>query len=170
MKNRLFLVAICLSILFTSCATKIQFDQTCLTCINSQRIMCKEHECPVTIMVDTVCTVLMSETGEKIVVNEILRQEGISARDGINLTLAKIRGRYFVTGEGFGHLWMLTPTTDMAKIKKYAFPAKNLAMPPVFEINKKNLLMRGAQKEYQYIFNIDTEKWESNNTTPKAGA
>jgi len=30
--------------------------------------------------------------------------------------------------------------------------------------------MRGAQKEYQYIFNIDTEKWESNNTTPKAGA
>ena len=154
--------------LFTSCATKIQFDKL-LNLYQSQEYCVKSMECPVTIMCITCLYSLMSETGEKIS-SRILRQEGISARDGINLTLAKIRGRYFVTGEGFGHLWMLTPTTDMAKIKKYAFPAKNLAMPPVFEINKKNLLMRGAQKEYQYIVNIDTEKWESNNTTPKAGA
>ncbi len=170
MKKHLFLLTICFSVLFASCATKIEFDQTCLTCINSQRLLCKEHECPVTAMVGTDCIVMMSETGEKITVNEILQQEGLQIRGGINLTLAKIRGRYFITGEGFKHLWMLAPVANQAKIKKYVFPHSNLAMPPVFEISKKNLLMRGAKEEYKYIFNIDTEKWETDNTTPKAGA
>lgn len=151
----------------TSCATKIDFEQTCLTCVQSQRLLCKDHECPVTAMIGEDCIVIMTETGEKIFINEILKGEKITPRSGINVTIDKIRGRYFITGEEFNHLWMLTPKGNQAKLNKFEFPESDLQMPPVFEINNKNLLMRGENKEYTYIFNIDNEKWE--NLTPKAG-
>ena len=51
MKIYLGLIAILIAFIFSSCATKIDFDQTCLTCINSQRLLCNNHECPTTAMV-----------------------------------------------------------------------------------------------------------------------
>ncbi len=164
-----FIASIMALLVLVSCSTKIDFEQTCLTCIQSQRLSCKDYECPVTAMVDTNCIVVMSETGEKINMNEILKQEKLSIRAGINVTVAKIRGRYFITGEGFRNLWMLKPIANQAKIYDFALPAANLKMPPVFEINNKNLLMRGAEHEYTYIFDIDKEKWQINNNYPKAG-
>ena len=160
MKNYLGLIAILIAFIFSSCATKIDFDQTCLTCINSQRLLCNNHECPTTAMVNGHCIALLSETGEKITMDKILEGEGIIPRDGIDLTIAKIRGRYFVTGYGFKNLWMLTPTDNQAKIKGFKFPADNLSMPPVFEISNKNLLMRDQNNGYKFLFNIDNKKWE----------
>ncbi len=166
---RLNVIISTLVILFlTSCATKVNFEQTCLTCVQSQRLLCKDYECPVTAMIGTECIVVMSETGEKIHINKILEKEQIEPKDGINVTIAKIRGRYFITGDGFKKLWMLTPVKEEAKISGFLLPEDNLRMPPVFEISNKNLLMRGADKEYSYLFDIDNEKWE--NLTPKAGS
>ena len=168
MKIYLGLIAILIAFIFSSCATKIDFDQTCLTCINSQRLLCNNHECPTTAMVNGHCIALLSETGEKITMDKILESEGIIPRDGIDLTIAKIGGRYFVTGYGFKNLWMLTPTDNQAKIKGFKFPADNLSMPPVFEISNKNLLMRDQNNGYKFLFNIDNKKWELISTT-KAG-
>ncbi len=168
MKIYLSLFSLITVMLFSSCATKINFDQTCLTCINSQRLLCKDHECPTTAMIGNDCIVIMSETGEKITMNEILEYENIVPRNGIDLTIAKIRGRYFVTGVGFKNLWVLVPSKNKAKIDNFKFPEPNLSMPPVFEISNRNLLMRGQKNEYKFIFNIEDEKWEVINT-PKAG-
>jgi len=64
---------------------------------------------------------------------------------------------------------MLTPVNNQAKTKSFNFPEKNLSMPPVFEMNEGNLLMKGNKNEYSFIFDIDKNKW----ITPvrvKAGA
>ena len=146
--------------IFSSCATKkIPFEQTCLTCVQSQRLHCVGANCPETIMAGTDCIASIDETGEKINMNYILQQENIHPQRGIPLTLAKVRGRYFVTGKGFNNLWMLTPVENMAKVKKIPFPEANLALPPVFELIDGNLLMRGKRNEFLYIYDIDNKKW-----------
>jgi len=148
-----------LMLLFSSCATKIPFEQTCLTCVQSQRLNCQGNDCPETIMAGTNCIAMIDETGEKINMNHILKVENITPQKGIPLTLAKIRGRYFVIGKDFKNLWMLTPVANSAKVRKIALPEKNLALPPIFELADGNLLMRGQQNEYLYIYDIDNKKW-----------
>jgi hypothetical protein len=91
-------------LLFCSCATKITFEPTCLTCVQSQRINCKGSECPETIMVGGHCYATFDETGERFNIDYILGQEKIAPVSGIPITLAKIRGRYFITGSGFKKL------------------------------------------------------------------
>ena len=146
--------------MLASCVTKkIPFEQTCLTCVQSQRLNCTGTNCPETIMVGANCIASIDEIGEKINMNYILLQENIHPQKGIPLTLAKIRGRYFVTGKDFSNLWMLTPVKDKAKVKKIPFPEKNWALPPVFELIDGNLLVRGKRNEYLYIYDINKKKW-----------
>ena len=155
-------------VLVCSCATKIPVEQTCLTCIQSQRLGCRGAECPETIMANNECIVLIGETGERINMNYILSQEGIVATRGIPVAVAKIRGRYLLTGLGFKNLWVLTPSKNTAKVKPIKLPQNNLSLPPVFEISNSNLLMRGEKNDYSYIFDIDNLKWLQN-VLPKAG-
>ena len=145
-----------------SCATKIPFDQTCLTCIQSQRLNCRGDECPKTIVVAGNCLVLIEETGEKINVNHILEKENIKIQKDISVTVAKIRGRYFITGSDFKNLWILTPVLNEAKVKSIALPESNLVLPPVFEITNGNLLVRGINNEYSFIYDIDKNVWIKN--------
>jgi hypothetical protein len=154
--------------IFSSCATKIPFEQTCLTCVQSQRLNCKGNDCPETIMAGTNCIASIDETGEKIYMNHILQEENIAIQKGIPLTLAKIRGRYFVIGKNFKNLWMLTPVENKAKAKKIALPEENLALPPIFELSDGNLLLKGPKNEYLYIYDIDNKKWIK--SSQKAGA
>jgi len=105
MKKHTLLIVIFVAISISySCATKIPFEQTCLTCVISQRIACIGSECPETIMAGNNCITTFPETGEKINLNYILFQEKITPQNGIPLTLAKIRGRYFVIGKDFSNL------------------------------------------------------------------
>jgi len=151
-------------ILFTSCATKIPFEQTCLNCISSQRISC--NDCPQTIMVGTNCIATIDEIGEKINMNYILNKEEIAIAANIPLTLAKIRGRYFVTGANFKHLWVLTPVENQARVKKIPFPEEKSEMPPVFEIIGTNLLVKFPNNKV-LEYDIDSKKWI--NLQTKAG-
>jgi hypothetical protein len=112
-------------------------------------------------MVSSNCIATIDETGEKINMNYILSQENISATAGIPLTLAKIRGRYFVTGQEFKNLWILTPDENQAKVECIPFPVKNIDNAPVFEIIENNLLVRGVKKEYSLQYDIDAKKWIS---------
>ena len=91
-------------LLYVGCATKIPFEQTCLTCTQSQRIGCSGDECPTSFMVGKNCIATIIETGEKINLNYILQQEKINLAAGIPLTIAKIRGKYFITGNNFNNL------------------------------------------------------------------
>jgi hypothetical protein len=151
----------------SSCSTKIPFEQTCLTCVQSQRLNCKGNDCPATIMAGSNCLAMIEETGEKINMNHILTTENLAIKSGIPLTLAKVRGRYFVIGEGFKNLWMLTPNENEAKIKQIKLPADNLTLPPIFELVDGNLLMRGQRNEFSYTYDIDKNKWLANSS--KAG-
>jgi len=168
LKNFFCLILLGFTVLLVSCATKIPFEQTCLTCIQSQRLNCKGTECPETIMANNECLVSIAETGEKISMNYILSEEGIVIKTGIPVTIAKIRGRYLLTGYGFKNLWILTPAENSAKVKRIKLPEDNLALPPVFEISNSNLLMRGEKNNYSYVFDIDNFKWLQN-IFPKAG-
>ena len=166
MKKTTVLLLASMVLLFSSCATKIPFDQTCLNCIQSQRIGCKENDCPQTIMVGGNCIVTIEETGEKINMNYILFKENIPSASGIPLTLAKIRGRYFITGANFKNLWILTPVENQAKVDCLLFP-KSIGAAPVFEIADNNLLVRDKENTYFHQYDIDAKKWI--NLTIKAG-
>ena len=170
MKNKSIslLVVTIIIMFFTSCATKIPFELTCLNCIQSQRINCKEGDCPQTIMVGIDCIATIDETGEKINLNYILTQEKILLASGIPLTLAKIRGRYFVTGAKFKKLWVLTPYKNQAKVCGIAFPFGESDIAPVFEITGNNLLIKNTNKNYILEYDIDSKKWVSNSII-KAG-
>ena len=154
--NVLLLVAI---MVFVSCATKIPFEQTCLTCVQSQRINCKGDDCPQTVMVGSNCIAIMDETGEKINMNYILTQEKIQITGGIPLTIAKIRGRYFVAGKMFRNLWILTPCENEARVKFIPFPMNVIDEAPIFEITGDNLLIKDANNRYAFEYDIDAKKW-----------
>jgi hypothetical protein len=161
-KRKLFLLVVAVTVALCSCATKIPFEQTCLTCVQSQRLNCSGENCPETIVVDGNCLVLIDETGEKINLNHILAEENILIQKGIPVTVAKIRGRYFVIGKDFKNLWILTPVENTAKVKNVLLPEANLSLPPVFEITNGNLLVRGTKDEYSYIYDIDENTWNRN--------
>lgn len=168
MKSKLFVALLAFAGLFSGCAQKIRFDQTCLTCVQSQRLACSGNECPSSFMMGSDCVVTMVETGENIFLNEILMEEKISAREGLQFTLAKINSRYFVIGEGFKNMWILTPRKEnAASLDKILLPedAKGI---PVFELYNKQLLMRGANNEYAYLYDEDGNKWVNKNFS-KAG-
>jgi hypothetical protein len=121
-------------------------------------------------MVGGNCLAIFDETGEKVNMNHILTEEGIARSKDIPVTLAKVRGRYFVTGNGFKNLWILIPNENEAKIKSVIFPEEITltAGSPVFEIVDGNLLVRTPDSKISCTWDIDNQKWIINTT--KAGA
>ncbi|MDR0926839.1 MAG: hypothetical protein LBO69_03625 [Ignavibacteria bacterium] len=167
-KSIVLLFLITSALLFSGCATKIPFEQTCLNCVQSQRLNCKGSECPSTILSNGQVIAVFAETGEKINLTYILSEEKLSLEKGIPLAMAKVRGRYFVVGQGFSNLWVLTPSENEAKVKSFPLPNSNLKLPPVFEVSDGNLLMRGDNKEYSFTWDVENNKWITYST--KAGA
>ena len=118
-------------------------------------------------MVGSNCIAIIDETGEKINMNYILSQEKIQLAKDIPLTIAKIRGRYFVTGKMFKNLWILTPCKEKAQVEYIAFPINVIENAPVFEIIGNNLLVKDANNKYIFEYDINSKKWI--NKTTKAG-
>lgn len=146
-------------IILTSCATTTRFDQTCITCVQSQRIACKGTECPTSFMVGNECFVTMVETGENIFLNDILKEEKIEPRGGINFTIAKVNGRYFLVGENFKFSWVIAPKSkNLATIKAVEMPALGFGIPS-FELYDKQLKMVSQDKNLEFIYDDDKDKW-----------
>lgn len=161
----IFVVAVAL----TSCGgTVVRFDQTCMTCITSQRLSCNGTDCPASFMVGSDCFVTIVETGENVHLNKILELEKISVREGIPFTLAKVNGSYYVIGEGFKNMWIVSPSgRNEATLDFVKLPEVNIGIP-VFELYNKQLKMRGKSNEYNYLYEDVSKKWINQNSA-KAG-
>lgn len=169
MRFKLLLLSVCSLALLSACSTVVKMDQTCVTCVQSQRLACTGSECPVSFMVGSECLVTMVETGEHIHLNEILKQEAITPAKDIPFTLAKVNGNYYVIGGGFKNMWILSPSDrNEAKLCKIELPVQALNNQPVFELFNTQLKMRGQNNEYAYIYDDDHNKWINLNL-PKAG-
>lgn len=165
--KKFFVSAICL-ILLASCSTVTRFNQTCITCVSSQRLACNKGECPTSFMVGNDCFVTIIETGENIYLNDILKLENIQPRSGIDFTIAKFNGRYFLHSDLFSKMWLLVPhKKNTAKIKAVELPEKNLGIV-VFEINNNQLKMFAKNRSLEFIFDDENDKW-INAKSVKAG-
>lgn len=146
-------------LILSSCATVTRFNQTCLTCVSSQRLSCQKGECPTSFLIGNDCYVTMIETGENIYLNDILKEEKIEPRSGINFTLAKYNGRYFVYSDIFKKMWLLKPhKKNTAKIEPVELPEQNLGIV-IFEINDNQLKMRNSDGIKEFIFDDEKDKW-----------
>ena len=147
-------------LIISSCSTITRFDQTCITCVNSQRIACKGSECPTSFMVGEDCLVTIVETGENIYLNEILKQEKINPRKGLEITIAKLNGRYFLACNEFENMWILTShKRNTAKIKSVKMPSKDMGITS-FELYSGQLKMISQDSKQSYLFDEDKEKWQ----------
>ncbi len=168
MKIRFVLLTAVVSILLASCGAKMRFDQTCMTCVQSQRLSCTGQECPQSFMIGNDCVVTMVETGENIFLNMILNEEKITPREGIPFTIAKFNGSYYLIGDGLKNMWKVTPSgRNQACFKDIKLPQDGIGIP-VFEIANGQLKMRGKSNEFAYIYDDENEKWINVNS-PKAG-
>ncbi len=156
---RLLLVLIIIFSLIISCAPTLRFDQTCVNCIKSQRLLCKGDECPSTFLDGADCIVSIIETGENIYLNLILKKEGIGLKENIPICIAKANGKFFLCGEKFKNLWILYPKINN---KAKFFPIELTSgeiKKPVFSFNKNLLQLKGDNlKKKTYI--IDPESNE----------
>lgn len=167
--KKLLLSAI-LILLVTSCSMpKLRFDQTCITCIKSQRFSCKGDECPQTFMIGSDAVVTIIETGENIYMTDILTQEGIALKSGLPLTLAKLNGRIYITGDNFSTLWSLYPNPEnSAGYKMIQLPEAVKLESPVFEIFNNHLVLTAKNLSTRYLYNEEDDKWELQNPTKGA--
>lgn len=169
MRLKLLLLSVCSLAILSSCATVVKMDQTCITCVQSQRMPCKDCEYPASMMIGNECVVTLLETGENIHLNEILKQEMITPAKDIPFTLAKINGMYCVIGQGFKNMWMLVATDkNEAELTKVELPKDVLGTQPVFELFNGELLMRGPKTEYEYLYDEKENIWK-HKSNPKAG-
>lgn len=157
--RKIFIYLVAIAFIVSSCATVTRFNQTCLTCVSSQRLSCQKGECPTSFLIGGECYVTMIETGENIYLNDILKEENIEPRNGINFTLAKYNGRYFVFSDSFKKMWLLEPhKRNTAKIKAIGLPENNLGIV-IFEIYDNQLKMRNSDGSKEFIFNDEKDKW-----------
>lgn len=162
MKLKLLPVFLLPVILICSCAPSMKFDQTCLTCISSQRYSCEDKDCPKTFMIGNECIVTIVETGENIYLNSILEEEGIKPGAEIPIAIAKLNGFLFLTGNGFGNLWRLCPKPgNEAKYKAFDLPMEDIRINnPVFSLDLQNYLLKLTADNFNgktYIF--DDGEW-----------
>lgn len=125
------------SLLFVACGSSLKFEQTCVTCIKSQRFSCQDGNCPSTFMIGDQCLVTIIETGENIFLNPILEKEQLKPKNGIKVAIAKIHGKLYLTANDFKYLWILYPKIpDEAKFSSIDLPIKEAKIfEPVFSLN-----------------------------------
>ncbi|MCX7737788.1 MAG: hypothetical protein N2319_13890 [Candidatus Kapabacteria bacterium] len=157
---------IILSIFLFSCGTTVKFEQTCVTCIKSQRFSCQDGNCPTSFMIGDQCLVTVIETGENIFLNPILEKEQITPKSGIKVAIAKIQGKFYLTANDFKKLWILYPKVpDKAKICDIDLPQKDIKIfEPVFSLNSTdpmNYKLRLTASNYSdKTFELqDDDKW-----------
>lgn len=166
-KYAIFSIIILIAIV-SACSPKLRFDQTCMTCIKSQRLACKDGNCPETFITDNNCIVTLIETGENIFLNPILEKEGITPKAGIPVSIAKMNGKIYLTADNFKKLWILKPQIDNeAKYASIALP-EFFVMKPVFDFSDKKLRLVADNFGKKMYLLIDDDNWQLFNE-PKAG-
>ncbi|MGE5480628.1 MAG: hypothetical protein ACM3U1_09415 [Chloroflexota bacterium] len=173
MKNLLRSLIVLSAAVLAGCASqKLPFEQTCMTCVRSQRLGCVGDECPSTFMIGGNAVVTMIETGENIYLNPILLKENIAPKQGIPVAIAKIRGIYFLIAENFSHLYMITdPEGAESKFEEFELPNKMKSITaPVFEITGSKLMLSASNLNGKWVFYDDDEEWKPfGQETPKKG-
>ncbi len=121
-------------------------------------------------MVENDCLVTLIETGENIRMNEILDAEYIKPQGGLQIAIAKINGSYFLTGEQFNNLWILTPAgKNLAQYYSVPLPQAK-PVNPVFELYSNALLYHADGLKGRFVYNEIEKKWKNiDETFPKAG-
>ena len=167
---QLFIVSTLILAIFGCSHPTLRFDQTCITCIKSQRLGCEDEDCPSTFLNGGDCFTTMIETGENIYMNEILGGEGKELQAGIPIAIAKISGKFYLTGNEFINLWIITPEPkNRAAYEPVAVP-DSLVREPVFELFENQLVLSGKNYTNKFIFDDDSKTWRLfNPTEPKAG-
>jgi len=137
MTLKFLLISVISSLLLISCGSSLHFEQTCVTCIKSQRFSCQDGNCPVTFMIGEQCLVTIVETGENIFLNPILEKEQLAPKSGIKVAIAKVSGKFYLTANDFKQLWILYPKVpDKAKFCSIDLPEKEIKIfEPVFTLN-----------------------------------
>jgi hypothetical protein len=154
-----FIGLLFLALILAGCGSTLRFDQTCVTCVKSQRFSCLGDECPSSFMVGSDALVTITETGENIFLTPILLEEQINAKSGIPVTIAKINGKVMLTANDFKSLWLLYP-----KAKNEAC-YKNVELPEgkiegaVFELFSGKLLLSATNYKNKYFFDDEDNKW-----------
>ena len=167
---KLFLLLLATVTIFGCSHPTIRFDQTCINCIKSQRLSCEDEDCPLTFLNGKECFVTMIETGENIYMNEILTGENKEIQGGIPIAIAKISGKYYLTGNNFINLWIIVPEMiDRAAYHSLAVP-DSLVKEPVFELYNNQLVLSGKSYKNKFVLDEDKREWRIfNPTEPKAG-
>ena len=166
MQKKIPVILFFTSFLLFSCAPHLRFDQTCLTCIKSQRFSCVEDECPKTFMVGDQCLITIVETGENIFLNPIFEKEEIIPKAGIAVAIAKLNGNVYLTANGFKKLWILEPEEDNeADFSAIDLPMKGLEIQnPVFSLDLKNYLLKLTADNYKgKLYTLEDGKWSAAN-------
>lgn len=166
MKIRITVLITFIALIVSSCAPTMKFDQTCMTCIKSQRFSCQDDNCPKSFMSGENCLVTLVETGENIYLNSILQEEKIPVSGGIPVAIAKMDGKYYLTGNNFNSLWILTPKVpNEAKYSSIKLPVENVKInAPVFDfqiLGPGSYRLRLTASNYNnkiYVLN-DDDKW-----------
>ncbi len=162
MKRKLPIIVFLSTFLLFSCASNLKFDQTCLTCVKSQRFACSNDECPKTFLVDKQCLVTIVETGENIFLNPILEEEMIMPAADIPVAIAKLNGYVYLTGNGFNKLWILTPQGDNeAEYKAIELPLPKLKIQnPIFSLDLSNYLLKLTADNYNgKTYVLEDDEW-----------
>lgn len=159
-KRIIFLKLLIISLILISCSNPtLRFDQTCITCIKSQRFLCSGDECPKTFKVGDNLLVTMTETGENIYLTNILLAEKLPLKEGIPIAIAKINGKIFLTGDSFNNLWILYPRPkNEASYEAIKLPEAKI-VSPVFELFTSKLMLSAQNYSHKYLFDDEKNKW-----------
>ena len=159
MKFRLPVFIFFIALAITSCSHTLRFDQTCITCIKSQRIACTGDNCPATFVVNGNCLVTMVETGENIYMNQILEKELIPVKEGIPVSIAKMDGKIYITANNFKNLWILYPKVpNEAKFSSINLPKENIILPVFDFADGKLRLTASNYNKISYLL-VDDDSW-----------
>ena len=163
MKIKLPIAVLVLVLLAASCAPTMRFDQTCYTCIKSQRISGNPESGPKSQINGQDCMVTIVETGENIYLNDILKEEKITPVANIPLTIAKVNGKVYLTGNGFSKLWIICPKPgNEAKYKSIDFPIEKINIDePIFNIDFESIRLKLSANNLggkTYIL-LDDSEW-----------
>jgi hypothetical protein len=145
-------------ILISACSQTLRFDQTCITCIKSQRLICKEG-CPTTFLDSGKCLVTIVETGENIFMDPILKEEKIQPKEGIAVAIAQLNGKFYLTADNFRNLWILEPKpSNEAKFYSLKLP-KDSIDKPVFDLFNNRLRLTANNYKQEHYILVDDSKW-----------